>query len=157
MTNLEKAMHWVRRYRRRERGLPGCPVDDSPNAKVVIAHVLTLAKELERIHGEALKAEVNAAVVMEQKQCPSTPSTSAASSKSSRPPPQPKATATSHTGSSSTRSASSSASPRPQPRTPTASPPSADTSWCALSACTSRISTKPSATSRRRFGVFSYS
>lgn len=67
MTNLEKAMHWVRRYRRGERGFPGCPSDYTGDAKVVIAHLLTLAKELERVHCEELKAELNAAVVEEQK------------------------------------------------------------------------------------------
>jgi hypothetical protein len=71
MTNLEKAMQWVRRYRRGERGFPGCPSDYTGDAKVVIAHLLTLAKELERIHGEALKAELNDSVAtLQRKEIP---------------------------------------------------------------------------------------
>lgn len=58
MTNLEKALHFARKLQRGE----------APRTYLHVykQHILTLAKELERIHCEALKAELNAAVVVEQ-------------------------------------------------------------------------------------------
>jgi hypothetical protein len=66
MTKLEKAMHWVYRYKRGERDFPGCPIDYD-DSKAVVGHLLTLAKELERIHCEALKTELNAATAVRKK------------------------------------------------------------------------------------------
>jgi hypothetical protein len=68
MTKLEKAMHWVYRYKRGERDFAGCPGDhDIGDTKIVVGHLLTLAKELERIHCEALKAELNTATAVRKK------------------------------------------------------------------------------------------